>query len=187
MDEDKRELLEYQERFLENGDLEADKETRKRKFKWKHVESTWINNVMDSDDNDDENAQDETFEYKPLQLKQLTSLLGETHQDGTSSNGRTADRDEPKAGTSQGSNPASSQADTSLANGSFFSKHIRTIRREMVSGPSGDIQSYIIKDKNLVKAMSLKRPNETGMKDANKRARTDARTKTKSIFDVFQF
>jgi hypothetical protein len=166
-------LLEYQERFLEQGESKAESETRKRQFKWKNVESTWIDNVRASE-SDGERSQDETFEYKPLQLKQLTSL-----KDANESVDGKAHEDNDIAQESE------SQANTSAANGSFFNKHIRTIRRELVNGPSGDIQSYIIKDKNLVKAMSLKRPSDSSAKDKAKRVRTD-KGAGKSIFDVFQ-
>ncbi|XP_053206066.1 glutamic acid-rich protein-like [Panonychus citri] len=58
--DDKRLLLQLQERYLEDGDLHSDQKRAKR-FKWKTADSTWLDDARDSS-SDDENADDEDDE-----------------------------------------------------------------------------------------------------------------------------
>ena len=170
MDEDKREILEYQERFLEYGDLHEDCDARQRKFKWKNVDNVWIDNVKDSSDSDEFDIDDSQIEYTSLHLKQLSEIdkskgveeaenASESQNNGAtqSSSSQNLSKDEKRKkklmNTSLNKTHLSSY---STFDNSIFNKHMRAFKRTAVNGPANDIQSYIIKDKNLVNAMSIK-------------------------------
>lgn len=202
MDEDRRELLEYQERFLEFGDLHDDGEVRQRKFKWKNVDNVWIDNVKDSSDSDEFDIADSQIEFTSLHLKQIDELnkskeeYGESQsQSGTQSSVSLTNEEKRKKKLMNTSLNKSHLNSYSTFDNSIFNKHMRTFKRTMVNGPANDIQSYIIKDKNLVDAMSVKpaankakQPNRPvdGLANANKKRKTtDKIENKKSIFDLF--
>ncbi|XP_053206067.1 claspin-like [Panonychus citri] len=60
--DDKRLLLQLQEKYLEGGDVHYDQKRVKR-FKWKTAASTWLDDARDSS-SDDENSGDEDGEYE---------------------------------------------------------------------------------------------------------------------------
>ncbi|XP_061453311.1 claspin isoform X2 [Rhineura floridana] len=56
LDDDKRQLRLYQERYLADGDLHSDGPGRMRKFRWKNIDDASQLDMFDNDvDNDDEN------------------------------------------------------------------------------------------------------------------------------------
>lgn len=64
LDEDKRLEYEIKERYLLDGELHSENR-RERKFRWKNVETAWLDDVYDSSSasgSDDENEQ--TFQFK---------------------------------------------------------------------------------------------------------------------------
>lgn len=208
MDEDKRELLEYQERFLEYGDLHDDGEMRQRKFKWKNTDHVWVDNVKESSDSDEFDIDDSQIEYTAMHLKQIGELdkaagHGEEKEsqsnEATQSSQTSLTKDEKRKkklmNTSLNKSHLSSY---STFDNSIFNKHMRAFKQNMVSGPANDIQSYIIKDKNLVNAMSVKSSvvaaNREKVKQmasrneyptANKKRKNDKNENKKSIFDLF--
>ncbi|XP_052574271.1 claspin [Peromyscus californicus insignis] len=62
LDDDKRQLRLYQERYLADGDLHSDGPGRTRKFRWKHIDDASQMDLFhrDSDDNQTEEQLDET-------------------------------------------------------------------------------------------------------------------------------
>lgn len=207
MDEDKRALLEYQERFLEYGDLHDDGEVRQRKFRWKNTDNVWVDNVKESSDSDEFDIDDSQIEYTSMHLKQISEMdkaagggqesqCNEATQ--SSQTGLTKDEKRKKKlmNTSLNKTHLSSY---STFDSSIFNKHMRAFKQNMVSGPANDIKSYIIKDKNLVNAMSVKssvvasnreKAKQMGSRNeyavANKkRKQNDKNENKKSIFDLF--
>lgn len=210
MDEDKRELLEYQERFLEYGDLHDDGEVRQRKFKWKNTDNVWVDDVKESSDSDEFDIDDSQIEYTSMHLKQISDLdkaaghgdekesqSNEATQSSQASLTKDEKRKKKLMNTSLNKSHLSSY---STFDNSIFNKHMRAFKQNMVSGPANDIQSYIIKDKNLVNAMSVKssvvaanrekaRPMASRAEYAaaanKKRKQNDKNENKKSIFDLF--
>jgi len=71
LDEDRRLLLEFQERYLEDGDLYTDGRKRQRRFKWKNADNVWLHDArnsdsseVDEDDNDSQEAESEQLSFK---------------------------------------------------------------------------------------------------------------------------
>ena len=206
MDEDRREILEYQERFLEFGDLHDDGELRQRKFKWKNADNVWIDNVRESSDSDEFDIDDSQIEYTSLHLKQLSEMdKSKTTEDSPddagqatqSSQGLSKDEKRKKKLMNTSLNKTHLSSYSTFDN-SIFNKHMRTFKRPMINGPANDIQSYIIKDKNLVNAMSIKSSvvasnqtkarkvpkNDYGFSNPKKR-KIEKNENKKSIFDLF--
>lgn len=207
MDEDKRELLEYQERFLEFGDLHDDGEVRQRKFKWKNTDNVWVDNVKESSDSDEFDIDDSQIEYTSMHLKQISEIdkvasngtmqesqCNEATQSSQASLTKDEKRKKKLMNTSLNKTHLSSY---STFDNSIFSKHLRAFKRNMVSGPANDIKSYIIKDKNLVNAMSVKSSTAVANREkakqlgtrvetlTNKKRKGDKNENKKSIFDLF--
>lgn len=210
MDEDKREILEYQERFLECGDLHDDGEMRQRKFKWKNVDNVWIDNVQDSSDSDEFEIPDSQIEFTSLHLKQLSEMdkskkLDDNEepksQSVTQSSQLNLSKDEKRKKKLMNTSLNKSHLNSySTFDNKIFDKHMRSFKRSMVNGPANDIQSYIIKDKNLVNAMSVKssvvianqnkakhqlRNDFGGGVGQAKKRKIDKNENKKSIFDLF--
>ena len=205
MDEDKRALLEYQERFLEYGDLHDDGEVRQRKFKWKNTDNVWVDNVKESSDSDEFDIDDSQIEYTAMHLKQISEMdkaaghgqesqCNEATQSSQASLTKEEKRKKKLMNTSLNKTHLSSY---STFDNSIFNKHMRAFKQNMVSGPANDIKSYIIKDKNLVTAMSVKSSAVVANREkakqmaarneapANKKRKNDKNENKKSIFDLF--
>lgn len=207
MDEDRRAILEYQERFLEFGDLDDGGEVRQRKFKWKNIDNVWVDNLKDSSDSDEFDIDDSQIEYTSMHLKQIdemnkskTDVEGKESQQSndcaTQSSVSLSKEEKRKKKLMNTSLNKTHLSSYSTFDNSIFNKHMRTFKRTMVNGPANDIQSYIIKDKNLVNAMSVKSSvvavnkekakQMTSRNDYNvtKKRKTDKIEIKKSIFDL---
>ena len=200
MDEDRREILECQERFLEFGDLHDDGELRQRK--WKNVDNVWIDNVKESSDSDEFDCSQ--IEYTGLHLKQLSEMDKSKTTDASPDDAGQAAiqpsqsnderRKEKLMNTSLNKIHLSDYS--SFDNCVFNNRHMRAFKRPMVNGPANDIQSYIIKDRNLVNAMSVKSSvvasNQTkAIRNTKndygkpKKRKIEKNANKKSIFDLF--
>ncbi|XP_074595318.1 uncharacterized protein LOC141850568 [Brevipalpus obovatus] len=65
LDEDRKMILELQERYLKDGDLHSDTK-RERKFRWKNAQPTWVDNIYSSssEESDDEDNDSPKYKFK---------------------------------------------------------------------------------------------------------------------------
>lgn len=77
LDEDRKMILELQERYLKDGDLHSDNK-RERKFRWKNAQPTWVDNIYSSSegsDDDDDDDDGPKYKFKIKQNQAITVSL----------------------------------------------------------------------------------------------------------------
>jgi len=149
LDEDKRQLLIYQERLFEDGDLHMDGKSRQKKFKWRNVDNNgWLDHIYNSSSdeegqdgmNDDRDDDDVKFcsqvkiNYKKKEEGGHTaaSILEETSND---------------MGINDQQTSSDKQPSTNKCNLNAF------------GGPAGSILSYVVRDKKTVELLANKSPH----------------------------
>ena len=68
LDEDKRLLLQYQERYLEDGDLYLDGKKREKRFRWKNADYVWLNDARNSDTSEDDKSDEDSQEVESAEI-----------------------------------------------------------------------------------------------------------------------
>ena len=129
-DEDKRQLLLYQEKMFEDGDLHMNGKQRQRKFRWRNTEATWID---PHDRSSDEEDGEDGGTVPPLRSDEVIIHLK---------------KDFPAENQDSGDATSAGKA------GHTQREPLRTIPMPVFGGNAGSILSYIVRDKKTCDILS---------------------------------
>lgn len=128
IDEDKRQILVYQERLFEDGDLHLDGK-REKKFRWRNADNdVWLDHLHDSDDSDE----DDSPQYEDKGVKIIYKICTEPN---LATNEDSVTREDFSVMPEVNAIPTSMRA---------------------FSGPRNSILSYVVKDRLTHAALSNK-------------------------------
>lgn len=162
-DEDKRQLLLFQEKMFEDGDLHMNGKMRQRKFRWRNVQSTWID---PHDRSSDEEDGDDGTNVLPIRSDEVIIHFKKDFPDENSDA------------------PAARPAGASGKSGER--EPLKTIPMPAFGGPAGSILSYVVRDKKTCDILSSVTQSSPSYAVYLKRTDKKHKIRTKSSGRLFQ-
>ena len=129
-DEDRRDILLYQEKLFEDGDLHMDGKMRQRRFKWRNVQQTWLDPNINSSDEDDDDDENKMFEMPIRKDEVVINYKKDFPEDDVKD-----DTNDSQSGQIQ----------------------TKTIPKPVFGGPADSIESYLVRDKKTCEMLSKKK------------------------------
>jgi hypothetical protein len=172
LDEDKREVLMYQEMLFENGDMHDDGKAREKKFRWNTDDDTDWQNIYRNIDSDNEGEidgdGDEVVKQAGLNMDNDDVDVTITNTD-TNTNSNLPDK-----------------SNSPLANKLKPSNQYRTFPSNDSNGKSKGVclSNFIVRDERLKDIMSRKRTPPKVTNNSKKWKQTQAKKNHPSIFDM---